>query len=506
MKPLIFAPTLLTRRRALGGLAALAATSLMPGCGGVSPSASLSKGIALNPQPVPDGSLTSASVTVTTTSSGSIGPAFAGLAYDKSKLYGTYLSATNSNLLGLFNQLGPSLLRIGGTGTDKNIWTPDGQGRTAGQIAPADVDSLAAFMKASGWKCLYGVNLGGAAIGATTPALAAAEVAYVAEQFGTSLLGIEIGNEPDLYGNAGSYSAGNWSLAQFEALWSQFREAILAMTPGVAVTGPSTANNAATWTVPFGEAVTKAEISLLTQHYYHGNGKSAFATAEHLLKPDEVLQSDLSTLETGSQAIGIPFRLAECNSYDRGGSPGVSNAYASSLWMVDFLYECAQGGASGVNLNGGGHGAGYQPIADENGAVIEIRPEYYGILLFILAGQGTLYQTQVAAGSLNVTAYAVSNASGGSNVIVLNKESTKNLQLTIQLPQGAGAATLLEMTQLTAGATGPSLAALSGVTIQGASVGLDGSFSPAPAYTLTANGSQVMCYVPALSAVLIQAT
>jgi hypothetical protein len=60
------------------------------------------------------------------------------------------------------------------------------------------------------------------------------------------------------------------------------------------------------------------------------------------------------------------------------------------------------------------------------------------------------------------------------------------------------------MTQLSQGASGPDLTATSGVTIQGAAVNPDGSFSPGTAYTLTTNGSSLSCYVPALSAVLIQ--
>ena len=60
------------------------------------------------------------------------------------------------------------------------------------------------------------------------------------------------------------------------------------------------------------------------------------------------------------------------------------------------------------------------------------------------------------------------------------------------------------MTQLTQGASGPDLSASSGVTIQGASIAVDGSFSPNPSYVLNPNGMQLQCYVPYLSAVLIQ--
>jgi hypothetical protein len=149
-------------------------------------------------------------------------------------------------------------------------------------------------------------------------------------------------------------------------------------------------------------------------------------------------------------------------------------------------------------------GQGYTPIADNDGSVVGARPEFYGILLFTLAGEGTLYTTRISAGSLSVTAYAVKTASAGLNIIVVNKDLTQNLQLTTQLPQGANSATLLAMTQFTSGATGPDLTAISGVTIQGASVNPDGTFTPLAPYTLSPDGTQLTCYVPALSAILIQ--
>jgi len=78
------------------------------------------------------------------------------------------------------------------------------------------------------------------------------------------------------------------------------------------------------------------------------------------------------------------------------------------------------------------------------------------------------------------------------------------IAVSMTLPQSVTTATLVAMTQLTSGASGPDLSATAGVTIQGASVQVDGTFSPSAAYTLTANGTQASCYVPALSAVLIQ--
>jgi hypothetical protein len=494
----------LTRRQVFQGSFALVVSSLLSGCAGSVNSAGSPQQSNPQSQPVPEGPVTPASLLVTHATANSIGPAFAGLSYEKSELYGPLFTASNSDLIGIFKRIGPSVLRIGGNSVDRNVWTSKGPGQTAGEIAPSDVASLAAFVKAAGWQCLYGVNLGKAATGATTPALAAAEVAYAAQEFGSSLLGIEIGNEPNLYGTTGSYFAGNWSLPQFVTLWREFRAAILASTPGVAVTGPADADDESTWTVPFGKIVTNSQISLLTQHYYRGDGESTTSTAARLISPDAQLVADLAILEAGAQSIGVPYRIAECNSFYHGGSSGVSDSYASALWVIDFLFNCAQGGAVGVNFHGGGDGPGYTPIADHAGSVVGARPEFYGILLFALAGQGTLYEAQISVGSLNVTAYAVKTSSGGFNIVVVNKDLTQNLQLTTQLPESASSATLVDMTQLTSGATGPDLSATSGVTIQGASVNPDGSFAPSAAYKLNPSGSQVTCYVPALSAVLIQ--
>ena len=470
-----------------------------------------------NPQPTPSGSITAASLSVSANSIGMISSAFAGLSYEKgSLLQNPYLfSGSNSNLLSLFKLIGPSVLRVGGNSVDHNVWTPTGTGQTPGQIAPNDVDALAAFVKAAGWQCLYGINLGGAGphpytsgsiVAATTPALAAQEIAYAYKAFGSSLLGFEIGNECDLYGNS-YFSGTTWNVSTFESLWTEFLDAIVAQTPAAAplCTGPADAGGESSWTIPFGQYATKQKISLLTQHYYRGNGASPSSTATNLITPDATLVNDLKTLDAGAKAIGIPYRLAECNSYYNGGASGVSDAYCSSLWIVDFLFDCALNGAVGANFHGGGSGSGYTPIADSGGAVIDARPEYYGILLFKLAGQGALYSTSLTGiGDLNVTAYAVRASSGGLNVIVVNKDSAQNLQLSVQLPQTASSATLLELTQLSSGASGPNLSATSGVTIQGATISPTGSFSPGKAYVLNPGGVQLTCYVPYLSAVLIQ--
>jgi hypothetical protein len=419
-----------------------------------------------------------------------------GLSYEKETISYAYFHASNHNLIALFRRLGDGVLRIGGGSVDQILWTPDSEGATHAQVSPANIKALAGFLQATGWPCLYGVNLA-----TSTPALAAAEVAYAVSELGSSLLGIAIGNETDEYGVAGSLFAGNWTFRDFLKRWDSFRSAIIQAAPDVPITGPDTGggNHIYNWTFPYAQAVTPSEITLLTQHYYRASGASTTSTASFLISPDPRLTGVLTTLSAGAQRLGIPYRISECNSFANGGAAGVSDSYASSLWAIDFLFSVALGGSTGVNMHGGGNSAGYTPIADDSGGVIEARPEYYGLLFFTLAGPGTLLETQLSAGSVDVTAYAVRTASGGLNLILVNKDTIQNLTITIETNQSIQRATLQTM-------TGPNLAATSGVTIQGATVNKDGSFAPESPDPLTPSGTQTTCFIPALSAVLISIT
>ena len=190
-------------------------------------------------------------------------------------------------------------------------------GKPPAKLRPSDVNALAAFVKATGWQCLYGINLGGAGpapytsgslVAATTPTLAAEEIAYAYQAFGSSLFGFEIGNECDLYGSS-YFSGATWNLSTFEALWTQFRAAIVAQRPAVAplCTGPADAGSESSWTVPFGQYATKSDISLLTQHYYRGNGQSAeFDRCQPRHARHCARQRSLKRSIPGQRASGFP--------------------------------------------------------------------------------------------------------------------------------------------------------------------------------------------------------
>lgn len=444
-----------------------------------------------NPQPVPTGELAPVSFWVSRAHIGAIGAHFVGLSYEKDSLALPRFTPDNADLMVMFTNLGRSLLRLGGNSVDQTQWTRSGAGRTRGQVAPADIDALAGFLELTGWKVLYGVNLA-----TSTPPAAAAEVRYAAQTLGGSLHGIEIGNECDLY--QGQYFR-NWTLQDFERRWQQFRDAIFEIEPNLRITGPASADNVQSWTIPFGQDVSATQIALLTQHYYRGDGLSSSSTETKLISPDPRLIQQLAWLKAGSTAIGVPFRITETNSFYNGGAIGVSNSYASALWVIDHLFAIATGGSIGANLHGGGNRGGYTPIADLDGNVLEARPQYYGLLLFTLTGQGRLLESTMVADGLNVTGYAVKSDAGGLNIVAVNKETSRGLNLQVHCGDTANSAELMLL-------TGPSLEATSGVAIQGATVAKDGRFSPNAAYTLTPSGSVVSCFLPAMSGALIRVT
>jgi uncharacterized protein (TIGR03437 family) len=428
---------------------------------------------------------TAATVTVSTSVAGVIGTGFAGLSYEKSQMANPFFSPQNASAIGLFKLIGPSLLRIGGNSVDRTTWTPNGKGRTSDQVAPSDIDALAGFLKATGWQVLYGVNLA-----QSTPALAAAEVAYAAQALGSYLYGIEIGNEVDLYHSNG-YFPSTWGFSDYLALWQSFVAAIRQLSPNVPLTGPVAASNVSGYVAPFAKA-EGTNVILLSDHYYRGNGQSATSTVNLLVSPDASIVTQAKAMLAVSQSVDVPYRFAETNSFYNGGAPNVSDSYSSALWVIDHLFACALNGAQGINLHGGGNSTGYTPIADSAGVVVGARPEFYGVTLFTLAGQGLLLQTTINAGGLNATAYAIQAANGVLSIIINNKD-VQTLNVTLQLPPSAQSATLMQM-------SGPALDATTGIAIQGATIQPDGGFAPGSSLAL----STLACSVSPLSVALVQ--
>lgn len=474
----------LDRRQILVGLGAVAATTVLP--------KAWAAGLS---QPIPPGPVASISAWISPNDSplATIGPQFCGLSYEKSTMSSKWWVPENTPLINLFNLLGKAnnLLRIGGNSVAGTIWTPNGGWAQANQVSEVDIHNLHGFMQATNWTVLYAVRLvmnpGSADVSA-----AVSEASYVASALGGHLYGLEIGNEPDK-----AYS----SYSAYLADWTLIANAIKAALPDVRLTGPAVAGNT-TWVQEFATS-EGTNVSLLTDHYYRGNGKPKPPTpaptpADLVTYPDTQLETVMAALSAATKSYGVPARLAETNSYYNGGATGTSDAFASALWSLDHLFTVAISGGSGVNFHGSVNGV-YSPIPFDGVNVQSIAPLYYGLLLFCLAGQGTVLRSQISAGGLNLSIYSIQRPSGGQSIIVINKDTTENIALTLDCGTTVQAATL-QCLQSPGG-----LASTSGQTLQGAEVNIDGSFSPGTPYSLTTQGYNVACYVPCSTAVLILA-
>jgi hypothetical protein len=437
----------------------------------------------------------------------SIDSAFAGLSYEKQEMTLPLFSPDNSTLIALFSRLGAGLLRIGGNSVDHTVWSATGHGEKANQVAPPDVDRLAGFLKACKWRVIYGIEFLNEETSPATkadPNLVAAEAVYAMQSLGDSLFAFELGNEPDRYVT----EIRDYRYSTFQFDWKIYRNAILAAVEAAKAagtlpqsatprfTGPD-ASYLESYITPFAESESD-DVSVLTRHFYRANGQSAASTMSLLLEPDPDLPLELSAMATAATGnrIASGYRISEANSYYNGGAPGVSDAFGTALWAINFLFENAWAGSSGVNFHGGWTQS-YTPIADNERAAVEVRPEYYGIDLFSQAANGKLIAATTTPASASLYAYAVGGA-GTTHVILVNTSATTSHNAKIRFNRPVSSATYVTL-------TGPSLTATSGTLMNGKAILPDGSWPEAAPPPLAVTAGNLEVPVPAGSAILLNA-
>lgn len=441
------------------------------------------------------------SVTFSQTNAGLVlNPAFVGLSYEKSMLTGSLFVSNDISLISMFSQIAPAVLRVGGNSVNTTCW-----GGLSNQtpITAAEVSAFAGFVHAlpTNWHVIYGINMA-----ANTPSNCAAEAAYAANALGPSLLGFEIGNEPDLYHENGIRTS-SYTFADFLAEWQTYAAGITNAVPGWAITdggngwtltGPASAGNTGGYTVPFA-GDEAGVISLVTQHYYRANGQSPSSTLQLLLTPDTSLPGTVSDIVAAANAAELPlgFRMDECGSFYNGGAPNVSDAYGTALWAMDYLFTLALNGAQGMNFHGGGDGTGYTPIADNGTSVVQARPEFYGLKMFSLVSQGSVIPSTVTLSSnINFTGYGVRRTNGAVSAVLNNKDTNNGVQVTVNLGPDVTAAQLITL-------TGPALNSTNGYTLGGAPINPDGSWAGGVQSVIPATNGQVTVLVPTISAMLL---
>lgn len=436
-----------------------------------------------------------------------IGPDFSGLSYESAQLGNPhFFSGDNTELVGFVRRLGASgVLRIGGNTSEYCYWTPDDKkasevtivGPDRGLKAPPPVNitplairNLRDFVDATGWKLIYGLNMG-----TGTAEDAAAEAAYVMDTVGSKLSAFQLCNEPDLFFRNGIRKA-DYDAAQFGVEWEHFYDVIKAKVANAPFAGPDTAYNNS-WLVPFAKQFKK-EAVFLSQHYYaEGPPSDPKMTIERLLKPNPSLQAEFDGMKKTVEETGLPFRLAETNSCYSGGKPGVSDTFASALWGADLMYQLADQGGIGINFHGGGYGW-YTPIAGTREDGFLARPIYYGMLMFEQAGPGQLIEAQLDGldQAPLVTAYALRSDKGEIKVAVFNKNVDHRIRLSVNAGQPVQQAKLLRL-------HAPRVDDTTDVTFGGAPVGADGAWASAWEETVPAQSGSITVDLPAASAALV---
>ncbi|WP_043727132.1 glycosyl hydrolase family 79 C-terminal domain-containing protein [Kutzneria sp. 744] len=418
---------------------------------------------------------TPVTVEIAKASSGSVERGFAGFSYEKDRVGAGLFDAKDTDLVKLFRRLGPSVLRLGGNLGDQVNWNPAGAGGSDKEVAPADVARLAGFVKATGWRVIYGINLK-----TNTPANAADEAEFAAHALGANVIAFEIGNEPNVYTTEAAYEA------SFEA----YTAAIRAKVPDAVFDGPGQADSTA-WASTFAAHEKDKGLRLLSTHLYIGNNTTASIPALLASNTSGRLPNNEAAMQNVTVANGLPgWRITESNSYFHGGAKGVSDVQAAALWSLDYMHGIAANHGDGVNFHGGTSSQfplTYSPIVFDGLTPIGVQGVYYGQLLWKLAGTGSLHAATVT-GAPNVTAWGI-----GRNVVV-NNTGTTAIHVTVKLSTTAHKAAEYLL-------TAPSLDSTA-ISLAGATVGKGGQFAPRPKH-VTVRGGTVTVDLPAGSAALV---
>jgi hypothetical protein len=460
--------------------------------------------------PPPADSAASVSIVVNTSAPGpAIPPDFLGLGFEMPVMADPHF--THEPVFErLLANLGPGTFRFGGNSVEETYWSPAGRGQRSDwrfELTPANVDSAFAVARRIGWRVIVALNLA-----AFAPDTFAAEAEYLVRSGGDALLGVEIGNEPDLYVWRGLRPRG-WDVDSFTREFEAYAAAIRARSPDAPIAGPATAGTGSgAWFAAF-LAKVRSPLAFATHHFYPMGvpappGSVEHATVANMLSPALMARTaaNIDSAAGPSRARGLALRLDETNSAYGFGKPGVSDVAASALWGLDYLFTLAERGVASVNIETGTDIEGgltcrgiYLPVC-RTARGWRARPLYYAMLFFRHAGVGRPVPVELTADApeRNVAAHAVRAEDGTLRVAVINKEAATAVEARIEAgPEyaaaRAGAYRLLA----------PSLEASGPVTFAGAAVADDGMWHPGAAEPVPGERGMFAVSVPAASAVLL---
>lgn len=413
------------------------------------------------------------------------------LEYNTVKAYeGTSAQTSNPVLAQLIRNLAPGqtpVLRIAGDSTDWTWWPIKGVQRPPGASNSLTSSWLArahTLAQATKAKLILGINLE-----ANSTRIASVEANQLVKGIGRpSVDALEIGNEPQLYPILPWYrtATGTWrfgrpltyDLADYGSEFANFG----AVLPRVPLAGPAIGHS---WLSQLAGFIrTAPQLKMVTFHSYAINNTGAafrgrncstaisdpaHATPATLLAPfaSQGLMRQASPDIALAHSRGMTFRVDEMNAITCAGQPGVSDTFASALWVLNALFSMDRAGVDGVNVHSwrGSAGKLFGFSLDHGTWSGSIRPMYYGMMMFARASPaGSKLLPTVQNNASNVEAWTTSGLDHRLRVTLINHSLSSAQSVVVRVPGGRGSAVLDRL-------RAPSVQSTSGVTLAGQSLG-----------------------------------
>jgi hypothetical protein len=409
-------------------------------------------------------------------------------------------------------------LRIGGGTADSAWWNPGALLRPNGveiDLGPLARDAIVGFEQATRSPLILDLNFA-----ANTVAYARDWAGAVLERLPSGTLeALEIGNEPDVYATGRPFGSlprtrpANYSLTRYIRELRPFTKALRGLPGRPRLAAPSTC--CGRWDAQTTKLVRsqRGRLGLLSFHAYATNAcpnatPKDELTVANLLSDATVhrIAARLAVIRAQAARAGRRVRITETNSASCSGRTGITDTYAASLWMADWLFLMAAQGFEGVNIHVGGNYAPFVFGYATDHFVGNAAPPYYGMLLFARAiadHARLLVRTTLTAKARRnapVHVWATSDRSGHARIVVVNKDRLQAGDAVITVRDGQGPGTLERM-------TAPSLDAKDDVALGGLSIPpgtSDGRLTGAPvSEAVTPSGHTYRFSMPAASAAML---
>jgi hypothetical protein len=211
-------------------------------------------------------------------------------------------------------------------------------------------------------------------------------------------------------------------------------------------------------------------VSIVTVHRYPLNHCTrVLPTIPRLMSPASSagLAHSVARAASVAHTHGAQFRVDELNSASCRGQEGVSNTFASALWVLDTLFAMARVNVDGVNIHTLPASV-YHPFAlarTGHGWRGTVDPLYYGMLMFARAvppGSRLLSISGVVAPQ--VRTWAARAPDGQTRIVLINEYHRDTKYVRLRIPGARASAKLMWL-------RAPSIAATSGITLGGQSFG-----------------------------------